>query len=132
MTSVLNVDSIAAKDGTSPVGLTKQNAPKHFLNYDFPSDTTHGSFNQSSFTDHTTGEFTTAFTNSFSSIGYAPAGVGSYARVVLTYRSNDNNASNASTTSGFRGCYAVGSETSFPSGQHDATPGSVVITGDLA
>ena len=28
MTSVLNVDTIAAKDGTSPVGLTKQSAAK--------------------------------------------------------------------------------------------------------
>jgi hypothetical protein len=28
MTSVLNVDSIAAKDGTSPVELTKQSAAK--------------------------------------------------------------------------------------------------------
>jgi hypothetical protein len=130
--STLKADTIQSTGGGAAT-LTKQIAPKHFLNYDFPSDTTLGSFNQSSFTDHTTGDFTTAFTNNFSSIGYAPAGVGSYARVVLTYRSNDNNStSNASTTSGFRGCYAVGSATAFPSGQHDSTPGSVVITGDLA
>ena len=31
MTSVLNVDSIAAKDGTSPVELTKQSAAKLVL-----------------------------------------------------------------------------------------------------
>jgi hypothetical protein len=30
MTSVLNVDEIAAKDGTSPVTLTKQSAAKAF------------------------------------------------------------------------------------------------------
>ena len=32
MTSVLNVDTIAAKNGTSPVGLTKQTAAKAFNN----------------------------------------------------------------------------------------------------
>ena len=31
MTSVLNVDSIAAKDGTSPVALTKQSAAKMWV-----------------------------------------------------------------------------------------------------
>jgi hypothetical protein len=34
MTSVLNVDSIAAKDGTSPVELTKQSAAKVWINFD--------------------------------------------------------------------------------------------------
>tara|TARA_R110002153_G_scaffold265828_1_gene428711 strand:+ start:369 stop:761 length:393 start_codon:yes stop_codon:yes gene_type:complete len=129
--STVHCNTVETSSGGA-VTLTKQVPPKHFLNYDFISDTTYGSFNQSSFTDHTTGEFTTAFTNNFSSIGYAPAGVASYARVVLTYRTNQNNITHASTTSGFYGCYAVGSETAFPSGQHDATPGSVVITGDLA
>ena len=33
MTSVLNVDSIAAKDGTSPVTLTNQYAIKIWINF---------------------------------------------------------------------------------------------------
>ena len=129
MTSVLNVDSIAAKDGTSPVELTKQSAPKHFLNYDFVSGTIHGSFNQSSLTDLATGSFSTNFTNNFSSIGYAPAGIGSYARVVLTYATNNNHSTNSSTTGLFKGNFTVAQASHF---NFNATPGSVVITGDLA
>jgi len=39
MTSVLNVDSIAAKDGTSPVELTKQVAAKVTFSMNLSSDT---------------------------------------------------------------------------------------------
>ena len=67
MTSVLNVDTIAAKDGTSPVELTKQEAVKHYVNYDAVDQTTDSSFNQSSITDYTTGDFASNFTNNFGS-----------------------------------------------------------------
>ena len=67
MTSILNVDTIADKAGTGPVGLTKQQAAKHFVNYDAPNTTSDSSFNQSSLTDYATGEFKSNFTNSFSS-----------------------------------------------------------------
>ena len=66
MTSVLNVDTIADKAGTGPVGLTKQEATKHYVNYDAANQTTDSSFNQSSLTDQTTGEFLSSFVNSFS------------------------------------------------------------------
>tara|TARA_R100001440_G_scaffold73449_1_gene98058 strand:- start:31 stop:423 length:393 start_codon:yes stop_codon:yes gene_type:complete len=39
MTSVLNVDTIAAKDGTSPVALTKQVAPKAVFGMNLSSTT---------------------------------------------------------------------------------------------
>ena len=39
MTSVLNVDTIAAKDGTSPVALTKQLAPKAVFGMNLSSTT---------------------------------------------------------------------------------------------
>ena len=129
MTSVLNVDTIADKAGSGPVGLTKQIASKHFLNYDFVSDTIHGSFNQSSLTDHGTGSFSTNFTNNFSSIGYAPAGVGSFARLVLTYATSNNNSTEASTTGLFKGKVTVAQASHY---NFDASPCSVVITGDLA
>ena len=45
MTSVLNVDTIAAKDGTSPVALTKQAAAKAFHGY---GDQSAGALNASS------------------------------------------------------------------------------------
>jgi len=67
MTSVLNVDTIAAKDGTSPVELTKQSAAKHYVNYDAVSQTTDDSLNQSSLTDVSIGEFYSTFTNAMDS-----------------------------------------------------------------
>ena len=69
MTSVLNVDSIAAKDGTSPVELTKQEAAKAR----FVSDsnmTFYGSFNIASGTDNGTGNYTYAFTNAMANALY--------------------------------------------------------------
>jgi len=75
MTSVLNVDTIAAKDGTSPVELTKQHAAKAWLKYDQATTTAIDvSFGVSGITDEGTGDATTAFTNSFSSADFAHSG----------------------------------------------------------
>ena len=82
MTSVLNVDSIAAKDGTSPVELTKQSAAKAwaldetlYSNSNFVAD----SFNIASTSDEGTGDMHFNFTNSFSNTGFASvAGSGGY------------------------------------------------------
>ena len=63
MTSVLNVDTIAAKDGTSNVTLTKADTVKHWFHYDGANGNTHGSFNQSSLTDNSTGDYTSNVTN---------------------------------------------------------------------
>ena len=72
MTSVLNVDSIAAKDGTSPVELTKQSAAKSWCNFDGTAGSVSfaDSFNKSSITDDGTGAFTTAFTNNMGNATY--------------------------------------------------------------
>ena len=73
MTSVLNVDTIAAKDGTSPVGLTKQHAAKawnRFVGSSVP--TLLDSFNNSTATDNGAGDYTFAFTNNMSNANYAP------------------------------------------------------------
>tara|TARA_R100001591_G_C4219998_1_gene148887 strand:- start:56 stop:499 length:444 start_codon:yes stop_codon:yes gene_type:complete len=65
--STLKVDTIVASNGTSPVAMTKQEALKHWVNYDAVNQTTDGSLNQSSITDNDTGEFDSNFTNNFSS-----------------------------------------------------------------
>ena len=65
--STLKADTIVASDGSSPVTLTKQQAAKHWVNYDAVATTTDGSFNQSSLTDVATGDFYSTFTNAFSS-----------------------------------------------------------------
>ena len=77
MTSVLNVDTIADKAGTGPVGLTKQSAAKAWSSLDSSGGSTttqHGSFNISSVLDDGTGQYGFNFTNNmdgatFSSVG---------------------------------------------------------------
>jgi len=66
MTSVLNVDSIAAKDGTSPVGLTKQAALKCFFKTAGEyTGVVAGALNVSSITDVGTGDVDILFINAF-------------------------------------------------------------------
>ena len=71
MTSVLNVDTIADKAGTGPVGLTKQAGVKMYTK---TSGTYTGlssdSLNAASLTDGGTGVVTISFTNSFTTNNY--------------------------------------------------------------
>ena len=71
MTSVLNVDTIAAKNGTSPVTLTKQSAVKGFVYYDMASTSALKSFNFSSITDNAVGGHTVTMATAMDSINYA-------------------------------------------------------------
>jgi len=64
MTSQLNVDTIADKAGSGPVGLTKQSAAKVWLRSTDAAVLTQ-SFNVSGGTDNGAGNYTYAFTNSF-------------------------------------------------------------------
>ena len=72
MTSVLNVDTIAAKDGTSAATLTKQSAAKAWTNYGASGTTFNDSFNASGAVDNGTGNYTISYTNSFSDANNAP------------------------------------------------------------
>ena len=72
MTSVLNVDTIADKAGTGPVGLTKQHAAKHWLNMFGDDVSIRDSFNTSSTSDEATGKKTVNLTNSHDSANFAP------------------------------------------------------------
>jgi len=74
MTSQLNVDTIADKAGTGPVGLTKQSAAKGWLNYDQTNNTNRGSANISSITDTSAGLFTPSFVNNFSDAYFTTVG----------------------------------------------------------
>jgi len=80
MTSVLYVDSIAAKDGTSPVALTKQSAAKVFSSNKTLSGSTPtwlpdvDSFNVSSTTDTQTGYAIINMTNGFNNTAYSSTG----------------------------------------------------------
>ena len=68
MTSVLNVDSIAAKDGTSPVELTKQSAAKAWMVFNQDTLNVDSSFNTSSVTDDNTGQYDQNYTNGFTGV----------------------------------------------------------------
>ena len=71
MTSVLNVDTIAAKDGTSPVALTKQEASKAWFNFDGDPVSLNDSFNTSSVTDNAAGDYTPTLTSAMGNTDYA-------------------------------------------------------------
>lgn len=64
--STLKADTIVATDGTSPVTLTKQSAAKAWLNYDGSTNTVEYSFNVTSVTDNSTGNFTVIYVNNMS------------------------------------------------------------------
>lgn len=70
MTSILNVDTIAAKNGTSPVTLTKQYALRMWVNSG-GSASIQDSFNVASSTDLGTGNYQYNFTNNQSNTTYA-------------------------------------------------------------
>ena len=71
MTSVLNVDEIAAKDGTSPVELTKQSAAKAYIYSPATSASITDSFNIASITDVGNGGQDMAFVSSMSDANYS-------------------------------------------------------------
>jgi len=97
MTSVLNVDTIADKAGTGPVGLTKQEAVKSLHTYDQPAATSVDSLNISSATDNTDGDVTHTFSSAFSS---------ATARQVMVSAWNTNNGGSGEIAASSRGLNA--------------------------
>ena len=75
MTSVLNVDTIADKAGTGPVGLTKQNTIKVFYVSSTTFGTADNSFAISSSSDSGTGQTAINFANAFANSHWAVSGV---------------------------------------------------------
>ena len=70
MTSQLNVDTIADKAGSGPVGLTKQHAAKVWVNYN-SSTTIRDSFGVSNLVDDGTGDYTANFSVTFNNSNFA-------------------------------------------------------------
>ena len=69
--STLKADTIVASDGSSPVTLTKQIAPKGYVQFNGTSTlTVNNSFNISSVTDSATGKYVNNFTNGFSDANF--------------------------------------------------------------
>jgi len=92
MTSVLNVDAIAAKNGTSPVTLTKQSAAKAWakVTYSGGVPSSADSINISSYNDDGTGTYDANFTNSMSSSDYSASGMATKETRVITFNTFDS------------------------------------------
>ena len=69
--SEIRVTTISDTAGTGPVTLTKQSAPKAWVDYSGSGTTYNASFNASSATDNGTGDYTFNLTNAFGSANYA-------------------------------------------------------------
>ena len=74
MTSVLNVDTIADKAGTGPVGLTKQHAGKSHWFFDQINVVIDSSFNVSSITDSSAGRYFPNITNAMTAATFGYGG----------------------------------------------------------
>ena len=124
MTSVLNVDTIADKAGSGPVGLTKQSAAKAWCHITAAASLS-GSFGISSASDIATGNYSVSFANSFSDAFYAPAGNTSTA-------SFSTNAFTNRTESAGKTTSLYEWSTSNGNSAYDLTFNTLTISGDLA
>ena len=125
MTSVLNVDTIADKAGTGPVGLTKQHAAKCWMNYNQNTPAIDDSFGISSVADNATGDFIPSYSNSFVNVDYAMAGM---ACNTIFISMEDNNAQTDRTTASSTRLLAM----NYSGTQSDQEQTMVTWHGDLA
>ena len=133
MTSVLNVDSIAAKDGTSPVELTKQSAAKAWVNFNGTGNiAARDSLNISGLADNGTGDYTVTFSNALSNANYSSTmSCGQDSTGNSGLRAANGLSSTTRTTSVIRVGTATVSSTSNRTSIDDNTI-SLSIHGDLA
>ena len=129
MTSVLNVDSIAAKNGTSPVSLTKQSAAKAFLVFTQAATyVDHNSLNVSSLGDTGTGLTTINWSSAFSTAYYSSTvGTGEFSVQYLNIPALGVTSNSSRTTNLLK--YHT---QTIANGTVDSAENSVTIHGDLA
>jgi hypothetical protein len=125
MTSVLNVDTIADKAGTGPVGLTKQHAQKSWLSYKHDGPSVRDSFNVASVTDVATGRFEPAYTNNMSDANYAAYGSSQHAGTLRLATGSDTYSTSATD-------YYVNYNNSGTDTVYDYSKVSAAVSGDLA
>tara|TARA_B100001287_G_C22169237_1_gene293915 strand:- start:70 stop:459 length:390 start_codon:yes stop_codon:yes gene_type:complete len=129
MTSVLNVDTIADKAGTGPVGLTKQAAIKAYVNSPGTRDSINASLNISSLDDDGTGDYGLNYTNSFADIYYAWAhGVDDGTTTTAVLAQDGTNGTYATGSTDFN-VYFLTSTNNRTDADHY---GTMMILGDLA
>jgi len=132
MTSVLNVDTIAAKDGTSPVALTKQSAAKAWCNLNGTTFGNRDGLNVASNTDNGTGDYTTTFTNAMNDANYATVD-GSIDSVSSQPRSTELSATQFThTTASYRRQYNLSQAAGNGNFAYDVNNVMQAVFGDLA
>jgi hypothetical protein len=131
MTSVLNVDTIADKAGTGPVGLTKQSAAKAWAHIAAGGASLPDSFNFSSIDDDGTGEYGLNYTSAMGSANYSANGT-----ITFNHTSGANNVRVVLTESKSTSSIEIDSGYTNSSGVYIAydieTNASVTVQGDLA
>jgi len=128
MTSVLNVDTIADKAGTGPVGLTKQSAAKAWANLNGTSTIAlRDSFNVSSATDNGTGNYTINLTNAISDANYAVATSGYNDNSLYSLLVSVHEATAPTTTTYKLLCQQINTTTAY-----DCARVHSLVQGDLA
>tara|TARA_B100000902_G_scaffold215095_1_gene204548 strand:- start:1205 stop:1636 length:432 start_codon:yes stop_codon:yes gene_type:complete len=143
MPSKLDVDEIAAKNGTGPVTLTKQSAAKAFVNFNGTGTiVARKSLNLSSLTDSATGTYNVNFSSSMDSVNYVATCSGkasqSHARGgahIGAYQSGNNfgTDTDGSYTASYFNIGTTAASSSSESGSlQDIDAVDLVIHGDLA
>ena len=129
MASKLDVDEIAAKNGTSPVTLTKQEGAKLRCRYNQATASLEsGDLNVSSISDDSTGNFTVSITSAMNDALYSVSGYGGEHGNTndATFLTKKSTQSDYSTTAVPVACFHFG-------GSHkDSERDSVIVFGDLA
>lgn len=102
MASIIKVETLQDTDGNNAVGMqfVSSGSAKFICNWNAATSTTtvNDSFNQSSQTDHGTGDHTHAFTNNFANGFYASTGHGYYQSSVADTAHSQWTLKDASTT----------------------------------
>jgi len=151
MTSQLNVDTIKGKSTEGSISIQgegskttnlQQGLCKHFNFYNQTSETVFDSFNQSSVTDNTGGDYVSNFTNSFSNVNYGSTGIaqrqnstgrgGNFIMIDTQLNSSDALDNGIALATGSRAYLTGFGSTGSASGGHQDQMSSVASHGDLA
>lgn len=130
MASKLDVDEIAAKNGTDPVTLTKQSAAKAWVNFNGTGTiAARDSFNLSSLADNGTGDYTVNWSSALGNTNYsATTGVGMLNSTTEIASQLCVNGPYTTTSLRMAGGYVVSSS----EGASDRSVVQIHIHGDLA
>ena len=129
-------------EGNSTTTNLQQGLAKHWTYYNQLSETVFDSFNQSSVTDNTGGDYTTNFTNAFSNVHYGSTGAGqrqhssgrgnNAVMIDANFDSSDAQTYGVTLATGSRGYLTGYGSTAAANGGHQDQVSSVSSHGDLA